>query len=93
MDRQSDFVRSLASTADGEGDVADPLNRVAILWRKDAKRIKLEWMRAAWQPAQQQQQEQQQGAENRDASYNSSQEELRKALQRLLSANEVSFLT
>ena len=86
MERQADFVRSLSASHDGEDgedddDVAaNPLNRVAILWRKDATRLKLEWMRRPWVPS---------TGKEEGSSSNSSQEELRKALQRLLSANEV----
>ncbi len=87
-ERQSDFVGSLVSAA-SSAEVAsgpggpepgeDPALRVAILWRQRENKIKLEWLPSRWEVA----------ADAPDAGKNVSEEELRKTLQRLLSASEV----
>ncbi len=89
-EKQAEFVGSLvAATSEDEGAEveesggggelpgADPALRIAILWRQRENKIQLEWLHNRWEP------------KDDEKSGNASEEELRRTLQRLMSANEV----
>ncbi len=80
MEKQAEFVQSLTSSSSTDElstapSPSDPLLRIAILWRREEKKLNLEWTSEPWDASPERN--------------NKSEEELRKTLQRLLRANEV----
>ena len=51
LEKQADFIQSLASAKDGGAagdDLSDPSLKIAILWRRGSSKLKFEWLKRTW---------------------------------------------
>ncbi|CAH0390809.1 unnamed protein product [Bemisia tabaci] len=74
QERQSQFINALTS---GEGSPDEPLLHIAVLWRRDNKHIKYEWIL---------------GGDSYSTDYNTTKERLEPVLERLLHSDSASAL-